>query len=145
MNRTIVSRMGWSVLIALALAFSGCEDKPKFDPGLQYSAETLVQEFLHEYGELKTTNGSAIRSELPKQRPEDTTKAATKGEAPATKKAPVASLDELIAETIRKAAFVVGTSKAEACKKVSEEAQKTATIPDVDKKIIAEKLGNLSN
>ncbi len=141
MFRTLLSRIGLSGLVGLAVALMllGCDSTPKFDPAVQYSADTLAKEFVNEYSDLKTANGSAVRSELPRERPESIAKAATK-EAAATKKAPTASLDELIAETLRKAGQIPGTTKAEACKKVIAEVEQTATIPDVDKKIIAEKL-----
>jgi hypothetical protein len=145
MFRIMLSRIGLSGLIAVgfALSFLGCDDTPKFDPALQYSADTLAKEFVYEYGELKTDNGSAVRSEVPKERPEAIAKEAAKG-APTTKKAPASSLDELIAETIRKAGQINGTSKADVCKKVVEEVEKTSTIPDVDKKVIKEKLGSVA-
>jgi hypothetical protein len=146
MNRLILSRFGLSALIAVGVAvtFLGCDDTPKFDPALQYSADTLAKEFVFEYGELKTANGSAVRSEVPKERPQDATKEAAKG-APTTKNAPSSSLDELIAKTIRKAGQIQGISKADACKKVVEEVEKTESIPDVDKKVIREKLGSVAN
>ncbi len=141
MNRNLSIRVGLSGLISLvvALAILGCDDKPRFDPAIQYSADTLAREFVNEYSDLKTANGSALRSDPPKVRPQDATKEAAKG-APTTKKAASATLDELIASTLRKAGQIPGTSKADACKKVIEEVEKTSTIPDVDKKVIAEKL-----
>jgi hypothetical protein len=144
MNRTMLSRIGWIAVIALAIALVGCDDTPRFDPTLQYTADTLAKEFVYEYSELKTANGSALRSAVPKERPEAITKEAGKGE-PATKKAPAATLDELIAETLRKAGRISGTSRTDACKKVVEEVEKTPSIPDLDKKTIAEKLGNATN
>jgi hypothetical protein len=145
MNRTMLSRIGLSALVSVAVAFVGCDDTPKFDPAVQYSADTLAKEFLYGYGELKTVNGSAVRSQAPKGRPEAAAKeAATKGEA-ATKKAAISTLDDLIGETLRKAALIPGTSTADACKKVVEEVAKDPSIPEPDKKIIADKLGQATH
>ena len=129
-------------LIALALA--GCGDPaPQFDPAVNYSADTLAQEFLFAYKELKTSNGSAIRAKGPKERPEAATKgAAAKGEAVA-KKAEISTLDELIGDTIRKAGSVPGTSTARACRAVVEAVAKDPMVSDVDKKLIAESLGQV--
>jgi hypothetical protein len=129
----------------ITLALGGCDNTPRFDPAVQYSANTLAKEFVYAYGELKKIDGSAVRSSIPKERPEAVAKeAATKGEA-LTKKAPIASLDELIGDTIRKASLIPGTSKADACKKVIDEVAKDPSIPEGDKKIIAEKLGQATD
>ena len=141
MDRTITSRITIAGVASLAVvaALSGCDDTPRFDPAIQYSADTLAKEFLYDYGQLKTKKGGgAVRSKVIKRTAEATKDAAKEGAA--TKKAPPASLDELIGETLRKATLIPGTSAADACKKVVEEVEKDPTIPEGDKKIIAEGL-----
>jgi hypothetical protein len=142
MDRTIPSRITVAALATLTVAatFLGCDDTPRFDPAVQYSADTLAKEFIYEYGQLKTKDdGGAVRSKVIKQTPEATKEAAKN--AATTKKAQAGSLDELIGETLRKANLIPGTSPADACKKVIEEVQKEPSIPEGDKKIIAEALG----
>jgi hypothetical protein len=140
MNRTIPTRIvvALAVTIATTLGLAGCEDKPTFDPKLQYTAETLAQEFLYDYSQLKTVDGGAVRSKVVKPTAEATKDAAKPGAT--TKKAPTASLDELIAETRRKATLVRDTNSAEACKKVVEAARNDTSIPEGDKKVIADAL-----
>jgi hypothetical protein len=143
MDRSIASRIvvAAAATLASAVGFVGCGEEPRFDPALQYSADTLAGEFLYEYGQLKRGDGGAVRSKVspPRATPE-ATKEAAKGGA-ATKKAAVSSLDELIGETIRKANMIPGTTPADACKKVVEAVQKDPSIPEGDKKVIAEGLG----
>jgi hypothetical protein len=147
MDRTMPSRIVSRLVVASAatflatVGFVGCDNTPRFDPALQYSADTLAKEFIYDYSQLKTKDeGGAVRSKVVKQTPE-ATKEAAKGSA-TTKKATSGSLDELIAETLRKAALIPGTSASDACKKVIEEVQKEPSIPEGDKKIIAEALGS---
>jgi hypothetical protein len=146
MDRTMPSRIASKLLVAsvatvtAAVGFVGCGEATKFDPAIQYSADTLAKEFIYDYGQLKTKDGGAVRSQVIKQTPE-ATKEAAKGAA-TTKKATPGSLDELIAETLRKAKLIPGTFPADACKKVVEEVQKEPSIPDGDKKVIAEALGS---
>jgi hypothetical protein len=142
MDRTPPSRIviAAAATFAAIVGFLGCDDTPRFDPALQYSADTLAKEFIYEYGQLKTKDdGGAVRSKVIKQTPEATKEAAK--DAATTKKAQAGSLDELIAETLRKAKLIPGTSPADACMKVIEEVQKEPSIPEGDKKIIAEALG----
>jgi len=75
-------------------------------------------------------------------RPEAASKEATKGEAQ-TKQAEGGTLDDLIAETLRKAAEIAGTSRSAACKKVVEIVTKAPSVSSADKTIIAEKLGSV--
>lgn len=133
-------------LIALVLALAGCGDPaPQFDPAVNYSADTLAREFLFAYKELKTSNGSAVRAKGPKERPEAATKgAAARGEAVA-KKAEIATLDELIGDTIRKASSIPGTPASRACREVIEAVAKDPSVPEVDKKLVAESLGRVAD
>jgi hypothetical protein len=139
MDRTIASRF---LITIAAVGFVGCDDSPRFDPAVQYSADTLAKEFLYEYSQLKTKDGGAVRSKTGKIKDTpEVTKEAAKG-SPATKKAEAASLDELIGQTLRKAKLIPGTTPADACKKVVEEVANDPSIPEADKKVIAEGLGS---
>ena len=130
-----------ALALALALACVGCGDQtPRFDPAINYTADTLAREFLFAYKDLKM-NGPAIKSKGPKERPE----AATKGGAATTKAAPAATLDGLLKEVIIKAASIPGLSLDEACKKVAEIAVKDPAFSEADKKTITDRLGQVTN
>jgi hypothetical protein len=129
--------------LLVAVGLSACGSRLEYRPPISYTADTLAQEFLSSYGDLKPKKpgGSTARSPKPKLRPEALAKEAAKGD-PQTKQAEGATLDELIAETLRKAAEIPGTSRADACRKVVEVVTKDPSVSEGDKKIIAEKLGS---
>jgi hypothetical protein len=131
-----------SAALAVAVGLSACGNRLEYRTPISYTADTLAQEFLSSYGDLKPKKpeGPTARSPKPKLRPQDLAKEAAKGD-PQTKQAEGATLDELIAETLRKAAQIPGTSRADACNKVVEVIRKDPSVSEGDKRIIAEKLG----
>lgn len=132
-----------SAAFFVAVGLSACSNNLEYTPPVPYTADTLAREFLTNYGDLKPKKGGpAARSPSRKNRPEAPSKAAAKGDAQ-TKQGESATLDDLLAETIRKAGEIPGTSRSAACKKVVEVVNKAPSVSAGDKTIIAEKLGSV--
>ncbi len=133
-----------STALLVAGGLSACDSSgPEYRPPIPYTADTLAQEFLANYGDLKPKKpgGSPSRKIRAKAVAKEAT---TKGDS-LTKQAESATLTDLIAETLRKAGEIPGTSRADACKKVVEAASKDPSISEGDKKVIVEKLGAVSD
>jgi hypothetical protein len=120
---------------AVVITLLGCVDgDPKFDPAASYSPESLAQELSFRYKMIDRTKDDTVGD------PGAVGKSGvTKGGA-ASKKARTDTFGGMIEEISGKIGLIPGMSRAEAAKRVVELVSGDPSIPEADRKTIAEKM-----
>ncbi len=125
-----------AVAVAVAVA-PGCgPEAPKFDPATRYTPDSLAQELAFRLKALGPRR-SAARPSTRKAVGREVGKSAE-----ATKAAPAETLDDLVAETARKANTIPGLPTAEALKQVADAIGRETSIAEPDRRRIAELLNH---
>ena len=131
------------VTAAVIVSFLGCDGgEPQFDPATKYSIGSLAQEFALRYKSLDRSKSGLVGEQtdgVPTKSGAVTKKGAV------AKAAPANTLDALLGDVIAKAGSIPGLSHSSACRKVAEEVAKDATFSEADQKIIADKLGQVTD
>ncbi|MDR3632981.1 MAG: hypothetical protein P4L84_04040 [Isosphaeraceae bacterium] len=138
--RFIITRARW-ILVLVALALAGCGESSQFDPATQYTAESLAQELSFRYRTLKPAARAASAKPAPLRKDRDAEVKSLAEEA--TKKAPAATLDELLAEIADKATLIPGKSRPEVCKAMIDSLAQDKELNDSDKQLLSDKLQQL--
>jgi hypothetical protein len=119
----------------MILAVVGCSvETPTFDPATAYSPESLTQELVFRYKEFKANPGAAKQRTTPA-----TDKEATK-ESRATKTVEVATLNDVLDETIGKASLVPNLGKAEVIEKIRDLVKASNQLGEADLTELSQKL-----
>ncbi len=129
-------RSTFAVIVAATLV-TGCGDSSTtFDAASTYSPESLARELVFRYKTLNPDRRN-VRAARPARKPDA---AATKEAKSATKEAQATTLDELIRDASTKAESIPNMTPAEAIRKMADEVGKDASIPEADRKTIADRL-----
>ena len=125
-------------VLIVVLLLSGCgPDQPAFDASTAYTTESLAGEMAFRVKGLKApakAPGRAMQKAAPAK---DQAKAAAKT-------APDATLDDVLADTNRKAGQIPGKSQADALKAVAETVSRDTSLADSDRKLVVERLGAMA-
>jgi hypothetical protein len=139
MKALVVTSAG---IVMLAWTLAGCGEVPQFDPATQYTAESLAEELSYRYRDLKPTLKAAPPKPVPPRKDRDAELKSLSDEA--GKKAPAATLDELLAEIDAKTRLVPGKSPPEVRKAMIEVLAKDNALKATDEELLKGKLEQLA-
>ena len=137
-----------ALILACALSAAGCgSSQPAFDASANYTAESLAQEFLFRFKGLniKPKRAPAVPKKA-KGTPDKAREERVAGKSQdATKAGPVKTLDDLLDDTAAKARLVKGATPAETLRAMAGVVAKTSSVPEADRKILAERLEGVAS